>query len=62
VAALLYNANAMVRVAGVQPMGFWGLWCQFVARVVSQPKIPNFEALLKFTKFLNFSQYIKICL
>jgi hypothetical protein len=34
VAALLYNAGAMVQVVGVRPMGFWDLWCQFAAEVV----------------------------
>jgi hypothetical protein len=24
----------MVRVVGVQPMGFWDMWCRFVAEVV----------------------------
>jgi hypothetical protein len=28
------NAKAMVRVVGVQPMGFWVLWCRFAAEVV----------------------------
>jgi hypothetical protein len=32
--ALLYSAEALVRVVGVQPMGFWGLWCRFVTGVV----------------------------
>jgi hypothetical protein len=31
---LLYSAEALVRVVGVQPMGFWGLWCQFVTGAV----------------------------
>jgi hypothetical protein len=32
--ALLCSAKAMVRVVGAQPMGFWGLWCRFMAGVV----------------------------
>jgi hypothetical protein len=34
VTALLCNAKAMVQVAGVQPVGFWGLWCQFAVGLV----------------------------
>jgi hypothetical protein len=34
VAALLGNAEAMVRVVGVRLMGFWDMWCRFVAKVV----------------------------
>jgi hypothetical protein len=34
VAALLYNAMDMVRVVGVQQMGFSDLWCRFVVGVV----------------------------
>jgi hypothetical protein len=34
VVALLCSAKAMLRGVGAQPMGFWGLWCQFVVGVV----------------------------
>jgi hypothetical protein len=31
---MLCNAKAMVRVADVRPMGFWGLWCRLAVGVV----------------------------
>jgi hypothetical protein len=34
VTVLLCNVKAMVRVVGVQPTGFWVLWCRFAAEVV----------------------------
>jgi hypothetical protein len=33
VVTLLCNAKTMVRVVGVRPMSFWGLWCRFVVEV-----------------------------
>jgi hypothetical protein len=35
VAVLLCNVGAMVRVANVQPVSFWDLWCPYVVGVVA---------------------------
>jgi hypothetical protein len=35
VVALLYSVGAMERVVDAQPVGFWDLWCLYVAEAVA---------------------------